>query len=129
MKKTSLSLARELHLSLLSAEPAQQSAIIRTFLRGLARKRKGHLRSRIFAAFRTIALASEGRRAGKITTAVAPDRSLLAHTEKMFTNVVFEQAIDPSVLGGAIVQVEDLQVDATVRAQINALKKTLAHSA
>lgn len=129
MKKTPLSLARELHLSLLSVAPVSRPAVIRSFLQGLARTRKSHLRSRIVAAFQTIALAAEGRRVGKITTATPLDHALLAHAEKMFANVVFESKTDPAVLGGAIVQIEDLQIDGTVRAQINALKKTLAHSA
>jgi len=125
MKKTPLTYARELHAALASADESHRPAVVRAFLEGLARARKTNLRPRIATAFNELALAIEGYRSGTFTTARETDAATRAKFKKAFKNVIFEERTDPSLLGGAVVEVEDTRIDGSVRAKIDMLKKEL----
>lgn len=128
MKKTPATYAHELHDALLSAGEGQRRGVIRAMLKELARVRKTNLRPRIFAAFSELALAADGYRAGRITTASEIDAATRAKLKKTFKNVVFEERTDPSLLGGAIVEVEDERTDGSVRTKLVALKKAITNA-
>jgi F-type H+-transporting ATPase subunit delta len=125
MKKTPLTYARELHTAMLKAGESGRSAVVREFLAGLARARKTNLRPRIVKAFNWIALASEGYRAGTVTAARELDPSSRAKLKKMFKNVIFEERINSSLLGGAVIEVEDTRIDGSVLAKLERLKQEL----
>jgi F-type H+-transporting ATPase subunit delta len=125
MKKTPLTYARELHAAMLRAGESGRGAVVREFLAGLARARKTNLRPRIVTAFNWIALASEGYRAGTVTAARELDSSSRAKLKKMFKNVIFEERTDPSLLGGAVIVVEDTKIDGSVRAKLERLKQEI----
>ncbi len=129
MKKTPKTYARELHESLRGANSSRAREIIRAFLAELRRSRKFGLLQRIAEAFVWIALSEEGYRAGTITTARALDASVRARVKKKFGNVVFEEKVDPSLLGGAVIEVEDCRIDGSVRAKLEALKRMIAGTA
>jgi F-type H+-transporting ATPase subunit delta len=126
MRKTPITYARELHAVLMSTGREMRPGVIRSFLAGLARTRKSNLKPRIANEFRRIALAAEGRRAGTITTARDLDPAARDKIEAKFRNVAFEERIDPEILGGAIVEVEDTRYDGSVRTNIDNLKNILA---
>jgi len=128
MKKTPLTYARELYATLSSSDEAHRTAVVREFLAGLARSRKTNLRPRIVAAFNELALAVEGYRSGVFTTAAVPDAATRAKLKAAFKNVIFEERTDPSLLGGAIVEVEDTRIDGSVRAKLNALKHAITNA-
>ncbi len=128
MKKTPLAYARELHAALVAAEDGERAPVIRRFLAGLSRTRKTNIRSRIVAAFSELALASEGRRAGVIVTARPLDAALRVQVARQFKNVIFEERTDPSLLGGAVVEVEDVRIDGSVRSQLDSLKSVIART-
>jgi F-type H+-transporting ATPase subunit delta len=128
MRKTPLIYARELHAALSSAAPSEHAAIVRGFLAGLARSRKTALRPRIVEAFRWLSLAVEGRRPGRITTARGLDEATRREARKIWKNVVFEERTDPSLLGGAVVDVEDSRIDGSVRTRLENLKRALIQS-
>jgi F-type H+-transporting ATPase subunit delta len=128
MKKTPLTYACELHAALVSVDEAHRAIVVRGFLEGLARSRKTNLRPRIVTAFNDLALAIEGYRAGTFTTAAEPDAATRAKLKAAFKNVIFEERTDPSLLGGAIVEVEDTRIDGSVRAKLNALKHAITNA-
>jgi F-type H+-transporting ATPase subunit delta len=128
MKKTPLTYARELHAALMSTDEAHRAIVVREFLAGLARARKTNLRPRIVSAFNELSLAVEGYRSGIFTTATEPDAAIRAKLKKTFKNVIFEERTDPSLLGGAIVEVEDARIDGSVRAKLEALTQTIIGS-
>ena len=128
MKKTPITYARELHAAMLAAGEPRRPKIIRDFLAGLSRARHSNLRPRIITAFVWIALAAEGYRAGRVTTAQELDEALRAKLKKKFKNVVFEERTDPSLLGGAVIEVEDARIDGSVRAKLDSLKRAIINS-
>ena len=128
MKKTPLTYARELHAALAAADDAHRPAVVRDFLSRLARSRKTNLRPRIVAAFNELALAVEGYRAGVFTSAREIDAPTRAKLKQTFKNVIFEERTDPSLLGGAIVEVDDTRIDGSVRAKLEALTQTIIGS-
>jgi len=125
MKKTPLTYARELHAALAAADDAHRPAVVRDFLSRLARSRKTNLRPRIVTAFNELALAIEGYRSGTFTTASEPDAATRAKLKAAFKNVIFEERTDPSLLGGAIVEVEGTRIDGSVRAKLERLKQEI----
>lgn len=125
MKKTPLTYARELHAALAAADDAHRPAVVRDFLTRLARSRKTNLRPRIVTAFNELALAIEGYCSGTFTTAREPDAATRAKLKAAFKNVIFEERTDPSLLGGAIVEVEGARIDGSVRAKLERLKQEI----
>ena len=125
MKKTPLTYARELHAALAAADDAHRPAVVRDFLSRLARSRKTNLRPRIVTAFNELALAIEGYRSGTFTTAREPDAATRTKLKAAFKNVIFEERTDPSLLGGAIVEVEGTRIDGSVRAKLERLKQEI----
>jgi F0F1-type ATP synthase delta subunit len=128
MKKTPLIYARELYAALSSTPPAGRPEVAREFLAGLARSRKSSLRPRIVEAFTWLALAIEGRRPGRIVTARVMDASTRREAQRIWKNVAFEERIDPSLLGGAVVEIEGTRIDGSVRARIESLKRALTNA-
>jgi len=128
MKKTPLTYARELHAALSSSDPSERAAITRGFLAGLARSRKSALRPRILEAFKWVALAVEGRRPGMIITARKLDEATRREAQNIWKNVAFEERTDPSLMGGAVVEIEDSRIDGSVRARLENLKRALINA-
>jgi F-type H+-transporting ATPase subunit delta len=114
-----------LHTALLASDANNHPRIIRGMLTELSRTRKTNLRSRIVAAFTELALAAEGWRAGLIATSRPLDAPARAHINKAFKNVVFEERTDPSLLGGAVIEVEDTRIDGSVRTKLECLKRAI----
>ena len=127
MRQTPASYARDLHSVLLRTGRETRPAVIRAFLADLARKRKGALKQRIVAAFEWIALAAEGRRSGMIVSARPLDERSRERLAKKFPDVVFEEAVDPDLMGGAIVEIEDTRYDGSVLTRLKKLKQTLTN--
>jgi len=128
MRKTPITYARDLHAALMSTGREMRPGVIRAFLADLARHRKSNLKPRIVAEFTRLALAVEGRRAGAITTARPLDAASRKKIDEKYPNVVFEEAVDALLLGGAIVEIEDTRYDGSVRTNINNLKNILANN-
>jgi len=125
MRKTPLIYARELHAALSAAAPSERDALVRSFLAGLARGRKSSLRPRIVEAFKWVALAVEGLRPGRIITARKLDEYSRREAGEIWKNVVFEERTDSSLLGGAIVDIEDSRIDGSVRTRLENLKRAM----
>lgn len=66
----------------------------------------------------------------KLTTAVALDSALLDRIKELLetgmkSRVHFQEGIDPGVIGGFLLQVEDNFIDGSVRTQLRKIKKEL----
>jgi F0F1-type ATP synthase delta subunit len=128
MKKTPATYARELHNALLSAGEGESRRAIRGMLNELARTRRTNLRPRIVSMFSELALAAEGYRPGILTTAKEIDSATRSKMKKAFKNVVFDERVDPTLLGGAIVEVDGIRTDGSVRAKLDALKRAITNN-
>ncbi len=69
-----------------------------------------------------------------LTTAVAVDakvkKEITGMISKVFnTNAELEEVIDPDIIGGFILRVDDNYIDASVRNKLNKIKKELRKSA
>jgi F-type H+-transporting ATPase subunit delta len=127
MKKTPAAFARALYVELMATPERGRGAVIRRFLRTLALERKSALKPRIVNAFIRLALAAEGKQAGAITTAAPIDQDTAKKIAASFPRVVFETAVDGSLIGGAVVRVGDEVRDSSVRDRIMSLRRSLAH--
>ncbi len=128
MRKTPATYAKELHAVLMSTGREMRPSVIRAFLSDLARKRKSNLKHRIFSEFSRVALAVEGRRAGQITSAKELNPATRKKISEKFSNVVFEEKIDESIIGGMVLEVEDTRYDGSIKTNINNLKNILVQN-
>ena len=125
MRKTPQKIAREWYVAIKAAPKNAQTKTMRECIARYARTRKqGELR-RVMNAFITLAYAAEGMRRGSIRTASELDAQARKVFAKRFPDVEFEERIDPSLIGGAVVEVADERIDASVKGRLGQFKKHL----
>jgi F-type H+-transporting ATPase subunit delta len=93
------------------------------------RNRLGHLAA-LVDHFRDLADARLGRIRAKVTSAVpltdeAAQAIALRLAAGARAKVLLEQAVDPDLLGGVVAQVGNLVFDGSLRAQLEALRRSL----
>jgi F-type H+-transporting ATPase subunit delta len=125
MKKTPSVYARELHNAFQSSAKDRWPEVANDFFKKLARARRTNLRARIVAAFSALALGSEGYRIGSVVSSSPLDQATRAVLEKKFQNVVFSEYVDQSLVGGAVVEVEDAMIDGSIKTKLKRLKNSL----
>lgn len=95
----------------------------------VAHRRESYM---LFIAHSYISLYQEMKHIsiGKLITAVPASKTVAARLEKMIeeqsqgsVDVILETAVDPSIVGGFIFQIDDLRLDASVRSQFYQIKK------
>jgi F-type H+-transporting ATPase subunit delta len=101
------------------------------FIRLIIRnKREGYFLD-IFRNYRDIFNQNRGIQMVRLTTAMElgarekEDIKALIRENFHARKVDFSEAIDPGIIGGFIIQVEDQLLDASVRRQLDAIRKTL----
>ncbi len=112
------------------AAAIEPSAVIQKFAQlVVAHRRESFM---LFIAHSYVSLYREMKHIsiGKLITAVPANKTVAARLEKMVeqqskgaVNVILETTVDPSIVGGFIFQIDDLRLDASVRAQFNQIKK------
>lgn len=108
--------------------------VVLTFLHVLLRKGREALLYEIALAFQQIHREHNGVVVCKLTVAVEFNTIELQQVQRIITarfpgkTIEIEQVIDPSILGGGIIQVGDLQWDASVRNKLHAIKRTFAEN-
>jgi len=98
-------------------------ALARRFVELLARRRQRRLLPKIVAAIRPLWNERHGVTPVRLTTAAPFDAASLT---KAFPDGDISTAVDPSIIGGAIVDVGDVRVDGSVRSSLNRLYAALA---
>lgn len=101
------------------------------FVAQLAANRRLALMPEIAAQFEQLKRESERVLQVRVKTAVALEASqaeaIKASLAKRFArDIVIESSIDPSVLGGAVIDAEGLVIDASVRGKLERLQQALA---
>jgi F-type H+-transporting ATPase subunit delta len=96
----------------------------------LVRKGRTNLAGDIAAAFRQLVDDESGIAHVYARTAVPIDEAELAALttrlrDRTGKNVVLETEVDPSLLGGIVIQIGDQLVDASTRARLQALRGSL----
>jgi F-type H+-transporting ATPase subunit delta len=99
----------------------------------VSRQRLGIL-SQIVDAYGLMADAHEGLEHASVITAITldePDKEALAGHLATMTGkrIVLSDAVDPDIIGGFVARVGDRLIDGSLRARLEALKKTLAQAA
>jgi len=125
------SVPMERRLAAIDAAAAGEPAAIRSVLRLLAERDRIELLPAIARAFGELVDRRAGIARGKVTTAVALDdaqrQAFVDRLERASGKKIRATfSVDPELIGGASVQVGDHLVDASVRAQLNALRARLA---
>lgn len=118
-------------LAALDAATAGHPQAIRSLLRLLGQRDRIALLPDIGRAYGDLVDRRAGIVKAKITTAVALDdaqqRVFIERLEKSSGHSVKATfAVDAALIGGALVQLGDHQIDSSVRAQLNALRHSLA---
>ena len=96
----------------------------------LVKKGRSTLAADIAAEFRRLVEEQAGISHAKATTAVPlsdSDREALVERLRQQTSrrIVLETEVDPALIGGVVVQIDDRLVDASTRARLEALRQSL----
>jgi F-type H+-transporting ATPase subunit delta len=116
---------------LVVAALSDQPGLVLNLARLLVRKNRTSLAREISEQFKRLVDDASGVERARATTAVAlsaEDRQRLIDQLRQQTghDVVLETAVDPSLLGGVVVQIGDRLVDASTRARLSALRDSLS---
>jgi F-type H+-transporting ATPase subunit delta len=107
------------------------SKIIRNFLFVIADHRRTHLLPEVIAAFHQVIRQREGVAEAEVSSAVelsAPQKKEMAATLARLTGKKIETkyALDPALLGGAVVRIGDTIYDGSLRSRLNEMRTRLA---
>lgn len=97
----------------------------------VSKKRESHLQD-IFAAFRDQYNRYHKITSAKVTTAVAIDDNILSEVQRIvkentgFEKIDLDSKIDPSLIGGFVLQFEDKLYDCSVKRKLSNLKKSFS---
>lgn len=114
-----------------SALEGKVSGLVLNFLRVLIDRKRQFLFDEIAKAYEEICDKESGRTHVKLTTASALDegsRNKIVQLigQKLSTQVVAEEAVDESLLGGMTIQIGDTVVDGSVRARLHEMRDQIA---
>jgi F-type H+-transporting ATPase subunit delta len=107
------------------------SKIIRNFLFVLADHRRTHLIPEVILAFHLVIRQRQGVAEAEVSSAVelsAAQKKEMAATLARLTGKKIETkyALDPALLGGAVVRIGDTIYDGSLRSRLNAMRARLA---
>lgn len=106
-----------------------QSPTMRKFLTLVLRNKRAEYLSAILSAYRKLYRQENGITRAWLTTAEEEpqlaEKLALLMKEQGFTKVDFKTEVDPSLIGGFIVQVEDKRLDASIASQLKNIRKEL----
>lgn len=117
----------------LDAVLAEGDALVRNFLRLLAEKGRAGEVEAVFEEFERLVAEAEGQLKVELTTAYELSdeeaRSIVEQIEKASgRRVEATRKVDPTLIGGIVLQAGSLRVDASVRGRLNRLRHELATS-
>ncbi len=129
MKKRNVQYFAEVLHGVLQDVPQERVAgVIKDFLLWVERQGGASLFPRLLETYKVVADQAEGVVAINVQLA-----RKMPEIEKIIKQAVKDKeltvttSLDPTLLGGAIIQIDDLRLDASWRGQINDLKKVLAY--
>ena len=108
--------------------------MVLTFVHVLLRKGREALLYDVALAFQQMYREQKGIVVCKLIVAVEFNAVEVQQVQRIISarfpgkTIQIEQVIDPSILGGGIIQVGDLQWDASVRNQLHLIKRTFAQN-
>ena len=106
------------------------NGILYNFIGVLARKRRLGELPAISIAFRALLDRELGRRRVSVQTALEPEQSLVESMKKTLsgyfgTDVVLELKVNPEIIGGLVIQSDDLLIDTSVKQGLENMRRAL----
>jgi F-type H+-transporting ATPase subunit delta len=131
MKFSAIQYAQALFDSISDTDPKDHEKVINNFAQILSENNDIKLFEQISDEFERISLKHQGKKLAHVTSA----RPISQANHKQITDflnqylktdVKIKEKIDGEVLGGVLIKVDDIQIDATVKNQLEDLKKHIA---
>jgi F-type H+-transporting ATPase subunit delta len=121
--------AQSLLLALQEAGPKDQETIINNFIAILKDQQQLDLYEAIIEHFEILSIKANGKLPAEVT--VARQTSINPAIITQLNTVAKQQlaiktTVDPNIIGGMIIKVEDTLVDASIKGHLDRLKKTLS---
>ncbi len=104
--------------------------LIMTYIQIIVRKQRAALLSGISRSFLVIYKEAKGIELVRLTTAVPVDETIRVKAMQVAENLTelsieFDEKVDPSIIGGFILNLGDRQFDASIRSRLTAMRKHL----
>ncbi len=105
--------------------------LVLRFISLVAQKRRLAEMSRILLAFNTFLMKHQNQVSGELVSVVpftdAQIGQLKASVEKLTgKNLILNQVVNPSIIGGFIIRIDDLVVDSSIRTQLEKIRHRMA---
>lgn len=131
MKFTAKNYAQALHEALETTAPADADKILDNFVQILASNNDLRMFEQVASEFHKQELARKGIKQAVVTSAGTINQSneqgiLDALNKIVKSKVELDKKIDPNLIGGVVVQVDDLLIDGSVRSNLHELKESLS---
>lgn len=131
MKFTPAQYAQALFESLDGTDPKDIDLVLNNFVQALALNNDLHRFDEIEQEFHKLELAKKGKKLAEVTTAhpisKEAERDIIDELNKLVKgDVEIKKKIDENILGGVMIKMDDQLIDASVKSQLNKLKKDLS---
>lgn len=131
MKYSAKQYAEALFDSLSVTAPKDQDRVLENFVTTLAQNNDLRLFDLIAEEFHRIELKAKGQTLAKVTTATpltaqAEKNIIKQLNEAIKGKVEIQKKIDKDLVGGVLIQMEDVQIDASVKHSLENLKNNLS---
>ncbi len=131
MKYSSKQYAQALYESLEGTDPKDMDLVLNNFVEVLALNNDVKKFDEIELEFHKLELEKKGGKLAEVTSAKPlskeNERDIIHELNKLVKgDIELKKKIDEKILGGVIIQMDDKRIDASVRGELNKLKKDLS---
>ncbi|MBI4049426.1 MAG: ATP synthase F1 subunit delta [Candidatus Doudnabacteria bacterium] len=131
MKFTAKQYAQALYEALQATSPSDTEAVLDNFVQILATNSDLRMFDDIASEFHKQELAVKGVKQAVVTSASpinnANEQAIVEALNKIVkSKIELDKKLDPSLVGGVVVQVDDLFLDSSVKANLEELKESLS---
>ena len=123
--------AQALYESLEATDPKDVDLVLTNFVDVLAANNDVKLFEEIENEFHKLELAKDGKKLAEVTSAKPlskeNERDIISELNKIVKgNVEIKKKVDERILGGVVIRVDDQLIDASIKGELNNLKKELS---
>lgn len=131
MKFSAKQYAQALYDSLEDTNPKDLDLVLNNFVEVLALNNDIKNYTEIEMEFHKLELEKKGKKLAEVTTATPlgrdNERQIITELNKLVgSDVELKKRIDEKILGGVVIRMDDQLIDASVRGELNDLKKELS---
>ena len=128
MKHTAKQYAEALFLAVSETDGKDQDKVIENLVEMMKRNQDLPLYEQTIAEFEKLVAKEQGEMTAKVTVASegTDEKAVIDSLNKLGAKKVkIEKEVDPNILGGVIIRMDDTEIDASIRGSLDKLKDSM----